>query len=122
MNLSNLKTKAQIEKFRQNDFLLDYLHDRLGAEERLAFEEQLAEDEMLQDALEGLRTMEEEAVSLDNIQVQFKDFLSRQTKYPSDRSKKIVLGHSFWTTLIIVLLLVMLAGVYLYLHQLKQDT
>jgi len=110
---SNLENNHPIDKYRHNDFLLDYIHHRLTDEERLAFESYLEQDEMLRDAVEGLQTIEN-TDNLPVIQTQLKDFLRHHTQKGRPARRRPDFHFVIWVSIAILLLLICLAGIYIF--------
>ena len=108
-----MENNHPIEKYQHNDFLLDYIHHRLTEEERRAFEAYLEQDEMLRDAVEGLQSINN-TTDLPVLQTQLHDFLRHHTQKGRHPRKKNNFHFVIWTSIAILLLLVCMAGIYIF--------
>lgn len=93
----------------ENFELIDYLHDKLPAEEKRKVEEMISDDALIGDAVEGLQYMEKKD-SLYEINSSLNRMIDKKLATKKKRLLKPI-GFPMWMTLLITItLLAVLAG------------
>ncbi|MBA2250650.1 MAG: hypothetical protein H0W12_10735 [Chitinophagaceae bacterium] len=99
-----------------NQKLMDYLSDKLSAEERHEVEKQMVDSEMMSDAVEGLKNMEKKDLSIlvDDLNKNLKKQLEKKNR----RKQKLAIKDQPWIylTIIIILLLTIIGFIVIKKH------
>ncbi|MFV0604466.1 MAG: hypothetical protein ACK5NK_01375 [Niabella sp.] len=103
-----------LNKDTEQDVLLKYLNGKLGREEMHEVEKHLLDDEFESDAVDGLQQIEDSKMQL------IVDALNRDLKKRTQKKQrtfeKRTLKPQWWLYFSIILLLIILALIYMYLH------
>lgn len=110
--LSNLSKDIEQEK------LLQYLNRNMSDEEQHAFEKQLNDDEFMNDAVEGLESMENKN-RLGELVQQLNTDLKKQLDRKKKRKEKRKIPGQSWTYISIVLVLLLIIIAYLVIRKLS---
>ncbi len=99
-----------------NQKLMDYLSEKLSADEKHEVEKQMLDNELLSDALEGLKSIDKENVS--DFVDQLNENLKKQLQKKKLRKQKRTLREQPWlyVSIIIVLLLIIISFIVIKKH------
>ncbi len=109
--LSNLNKDIEQEK------LLEYLNNHMSEAEKHAFEKQMNDDEFMNDAVEGLQSIENKQ-KLDDLVLQMNADLKKQRDKKKKRNQKRKLPAQTWAYYTIVLLLILTVIAYVVIKKL----
>lgn len=108
-----LNILSQSNKDIDNQMIMDYLANRMSAEEKHAFEEALLESELLDDAVEGLAQLKDKTGATllaerlnKNLQKQLKEKRKRKEKR---KLKELSWIYFFIAAILIIIIISMLA-------------
>ena len=110
--LSNLNKDIEQEK------LLQYLNRDMNDAEQHAFEKQMNDDEFMNDAVEGLQSVENKN-NIPGLVEQLNAGLKKQLEKKKKRKQKRKLTEQPWIYFSIVLLLLLIMVAYLVIKQLE---
>ena len=110
--LSNLNKDIEQEK------LLQYLNRKMSDEEQHAFEKQMNDDEFMNDAVEGLQSIDNKN-NLGSIIQQMNADLKKQLEKKKKRKQKRKLAEHPWIYFSVVLLLLLIIITYLVIKKMS---
>jgi len=110
--LSNLNNDIEQEK------LLQYINQHMSDADQHAFEKQMNDDEFMNDAIEGLQSLENKN-NISAIVQQMNADLKKQLDKKKKRKQKRKLNEQPWTYYSIVLLLLLILIAYIVIKKLQ---
>lgn len=109
--LSNLNNDIEQEK------LLQYINQHMSDSDQHTFEKQMNDDEFMNDAIEGLQSLENKS-NISGIVQQMNADLKKQLDKKKSRKQKRKLNEQPWTYYSIVLLLLLILIAYIVIKKL----
>lgn len=111
-----LKILSNSNKDIDNQKLMDYLAGKLSGKEKHQVEEWMNENEFINDAIEGLQSLEQPlqaSAYVEQLNRQLNTYLAQKNKR---RTRKAAM-HISWTVIAIILILVLAILGYLVIHK-----
>lgn len=110
--LSNLNKDIEQEK------LLEYLNNHMSEAEKHAFETQMNDDEFMNDAVEGLQSIDN-SQRINDLVLQLNSDLKKQLDKKKKRKQKREIPGQTWAYYTIVLLLILAVLAYVVIKKLQ---
>ena len=103
-----------------NQKLMDYLSGKLSKQEQHEIEKQMADNEMMNDAVEGLKSMKSQQ-DINSYVEQLNKDLHNQLQQKKARRKKRQIKDAPYIYVAIVLVLALIIIAYMLIHQLSSN-
>lgn len=107
---------SNLNKDIEQDKLLQYLNRNMSNAEQHAFEKQLIDDEFMNDAVEGLESIEDKK-KIGILVQQMNTGLKKQLKKKKDRKQKRKITEQPWLYFSIILILLLIITAYLVIKK-----
>lgn len=104
-----------------NQKLMDYLSGKLSQQEQHELEKEMADNELVNDAVEGLKSMKDQQAIQSYVE-QLNKNLHTQLQQKKDKRRKKRLKDEPYIYLAIVLVLALIVIAYLVIHKLQSNS
>ena len=101
-----------------NQKLMDYLSGKLSKQEQHEIEKEMAGNELMNDAVEGLKTIQDQQAIQSYVE-QLNKNLHKQLAQKKERRQKRRLKDEPWIYIAIVMLLALIVITYMIIHKLQ---